>query len=300
MRLPNRPDDFAVLQTLVNRCQNRYKYRDHGFDLNLVRTIKAYYYACISFVDYQIGRLLDALEASGQLEQTMIIFTADHGEHLGDYQCFGKRSMHDSCARIPMIIAWPERFAPGGICDEPASLVDIAPTLLAAASTGIESHKLDGVDLHLIASGKINRPYVFGQLSLNMSRYLEADAAFNKQIADPVVCRAVFSSYMAVSRDWKFFYSAPDNQAFLFDKRTDNQETRNVADSPFAAEPLKKLRTALLDHLAACGETGGIQDGAFIPFNVPPLKRNPDAGHLIQDHYTPWAPQHLPGYHETD
>ena len=121
MPLPNRPDAFETLQTLVNRCQNRYKYRDNGFDLNLVRAIKAYYYACISVVDFQVGRLLDALEQTGQIDQTLIGFTADHGEHLGDYQCFGKRSMHDSCARIPLIVAQPGRFAAGQVCDEPVS-----------------------------------------------------------------------------------------------------------------------------------------------------------------------------------
>ena len=62
MPLPNTPADCESLQTFVNRIQNRYKYRDAGIDKNLVRTMKAYYYACISFVDYQIGKILDCLE----------------------------------------------------------------------------------------------------------------------------------------------------------------------------------------------------------------------------------------------
>ena len=62
MPLPNTPADCESLQTFVNRIQNRYKYRDAGIDKNFVRTMKAYYYACISFVDYQIGKILDCLE----------------------------------------------------------------------------------------------------------------------------------------------------------------------------------------------------------------------------------------------
>lgn len=62
MPLPNTPADCESLQTFVNRIQNRYKYRDAGIDKNFVRTMKAYYYACVSFVDYQIGKILDCLE----------------------------------------------------------------------------------------------------------------------------------------------------------------------------------------------------------------------------------------------
>ena len=78
-------------------------------------------------------RLLDALEQTGQIDQTLIVFTADHGEHLGDYQCFGKRSMLDSAARIPLIARLPGRFAAGTSCGAAASLVDVMPTALAAA-----------------------------------------------------------------------------------------------------------------------------------------------------------------------
>ena len=62
MPLPLIPDDSETLYTWVNRLQNRYKYRDRGLDFTLLRQIKAYYYATISFVDYQIGRILGALE----------------------------------------------------------------------------------------------------------------------------------------------------------------------------------------------------------------------------------------------
>jgi len=135
MPLPNVPPDSESLWTWINRNQNRYKYRDQGIDQNLIRGIKAYYYATISFVDYQVGRILETLEEQNQLENTLILFTSDHGEYLGDYNCFGKRSMHDASSRIPMLARLPGRFPAGVRCDAPVSLVDILPTLAAAAAT---------------------------------------------------------------------------------------------------------------------------------------------------------------------
>ena len=107
MPLPHRPTDYEALQVHINRFQNRYKFRDQGFDLNLARTQKAYYYGCVSFVDYQIGRILDALAATGRLDDTLIVFASDHGEFLGDYGCYGKRAMLDPAARIPPAGALP-------------------------------------------------------------------------------------------------------------------------------------------------------------------------------------------------
>ena len=98
MPLPEVPDDWENLLTYVNKVQNRYKYADQGMSNHQMRLIKAYYYACISFVDYQIGRILDTLESTGQLDNTLILFSSDHGEHLGDRNSLGKRSMHDSSA----------------------------------------------------------------------------------------------------------------------------------------------------------------------------------------------------------
>ena len=87
-----------------NRVQNRYKYRDHGYDELLVRTIRAAYYACISFIDFNMARVLEAL--GGEIDDTLIVLSSDHGEMLGDYGCVGKRCMLDAAARIPMLLRW--------------------------------------------------------------------------------------------------------------------------------------------------------------------------------------------------
>jgi arylsulfatase A-like enzyme len=296
MPLPHMPDDFEALQTLVNKCQNRYKYRDGGYDKNLVRAIKAYYYACISFVDFQIGRILDELEKTGQKENTMIIFTADHGELLGDYQCFGKRSMHDSCARIPLIINQQGRFDGGVVCDEVASLVDIAPTIMAATGSTITTHPMDGVDLHDILTGDLKREHVYGQLCFNGEKFLEDDDEFDKSIEDSADFRATFSSYMAVSKKWKYFYSAADNREFLFDRKMNGLESRNVVCHPHNQDAKQRMKSSLMDHLKACGETGGIEGDEWKTHKLPPFARDPDQGLLLQDKYTPWVDTYIPGY----
>jgi len=103
---PHIPIDYADYHTRVNRLQNRYKYKDLSIhDALAWRSMKAAYYGAISFVDYQIGRILEAL--GDDRENTLIIFTSDHGEMLGDYGCVGKRCMLEASVRIPLIVCPP-------------------------------------------------------------------------------------------------------------------------------------------------------------------------------------------------
>ena len=302
MPLPLVPEDHEALLTYVNRVQNRYKYRDQGTDKNLLRAIVAYYYACISFVDYQVGRMLDALEASGQRENTLIVFTSDHGEFLGQNRCFGKRSMHDPASRIPLLLSMPARFDGGMTCDRPVSLVDLAPTFLNLADAHIDSHHLDGEDLAASLTGASNRKYVFSQLSVHhegMQRMAHGRAyprmlRQRKTTDSDAEKVARFSSYMCVSREWKYFYSAPDDQEFFFDKIGDPNETRNHAGLQFVADALDDHKQALLEHLRLGNETAGIDGDDWRRFEPQTIATDPDTGLLIQDAYTPWADMTLP------
>lgn len=277
--MPNVPVDHESHWTHVNRIQNRYKYRDRGVDYQLLRMIRAYYYACISFVDYQVGRIIDRLEQLGQLDNTLIAFASDHGEYLGDYLCFGKRAMHDPSSRIPMIVRWPEVFDRGVRCGRPVSLIDLASTFCEAGGAGTEG--FDG--LSLADSGKLaDRPYVFSQ-------HGTAGAA----------------QYMIVSDQMKYFYSAADDQEYLYDLRCDPHETRRLPcrqPDPRQAER-QALRDALLAYLERMGhdaayektEDGRLEWRRYDP--PPPMPVNPDDGLIFQDH--PWAEEHIRGYSRT-
>ncbi|MHC4873223.1 MAG: sulfatase family protein [Planctomycetota bacterium] len=97
------------------------------------RRMREVYYSSISLVDKNIGKVLDALEESGEMDNTVIIFTTDHGELLGDYKSFGKSICYDTSARIPFIIRYPEKIKPGSIDERFCDLNDIMPTILDAA-----------------------------------------------------------------------------------------------------------------------------------------------------------------------
>src|SRR3954462_1692247 len=87
------------------------------------RECKLAYYASISFVDAQIGRVLDALERLKLRENTIVVFWSDHGYHLGEHGLWMKQSLFEESARVPMIIALPSRANAGRGCARPVELV---------------------------------------------------------------------------------------------------------------------------------------------------------------------------------
>jgi len=277
MPLPHVPPDAEALHTWVNRHQNRYKYRDQGIDGHLVRLIKAYYYATISFVDYQIGRALRFLESQGQLDRTLILFTSDHGEYLGDYNCFGKRGMHDAAARVPLLVRYPERFAASVRCGAAASLVDVYPTIIRAA--GLEpprSVELGGEDLAELARTPASGRRVYSQFS-----------------------SGPWGIYMVADQWWKYFYSAADQQEYLFDRRSDPAESRNRAGVLFCQAVKAEMRADLLAFLRRHGEDAAwAEDAGRLTWRRYPSQRgvpaDPDAGLLVQD--APGSLAAIPGY----
>ncbi len=279
MPLPKRPENVEALQIYINRYQNRYKYRDNGIDNNLLRVMKAYYYACISFIDFQLGRILKALEDTGQLDKTLIVYTSDHGEFLGDYNCFGKRSMLDAAARIPMIAKYPERFAAGQICETPTSLVDVVPTFLTAAGADATVYGLDGTDLAEIAAE-------------------EGNGAYSDRVVYSQYQRDGQGVYMAANRRWKYFYSAPDRREFLFDRVQDPDEMRSRAGFSLCRRELEGMRSSLFEFYRSQGFTDPMEDGHWKLFPQPSMSADPDEGLLIQD--AGWAApyQVIPGYND--
>lgn len=139
--IPKAEDLDAYWELLGDRCSCR---RLMMSEQDVLR-MKNYYYACVSFVDYQVGRIIQALKDKGMYEDTMIIYTSDHGDMMGDYRCTGKRTMMDSACHVPMIIHYPgmKPQVRTDIC----SLVDVAPTALSYAGIPYDEAEYDGIDL---------------------------------------------------------------------------------------------------------------------------------------------------------
>ncbi|HEY3413134.1 MAG TPA: sulfatase-like hydrolase/transferase [Armatimonadota bacterium] len=117
------------------------------------REVTAAYYAMIEHVDDNVGRMLKALEETGQRENTIVIFMSDHGELLGDHGMYLKGPhMYDCSLRVPLIFSWPGHFKAGLRSDALVELVDIVPTLLTSAGLPIPE-RVQGESLFDICAG---------------------------------------------------------------------------------------------------------------------------------------------------
>jgi arylsulfatase A-like enzyme len=118
------------------------------------RQVTAAYYAMVELIDDQLGRMLTALEETGQLERTLIVFMSDHGEMLGDHGIYLKGPhFYEAAVRVPLILCWPGKFVAGTRVDGLVELVDLAPTLLEAA----------GLEVTIAIQGRSLLPHCTGR-----------------------------------------------------------------------------------------------------------------------------------------
>jgi iduronate 2-sulfatase len=107
------------------------------------------YYACVSYIDAQVGRLLDALDEAGVADNTVVVLWGDHGWHLGDHDMWCKHTNYEQATRSPLLIAFPGAGRPGGRCETPVEFVDIYPTLVDLC--GLEApHQMHGTTLRSV------------------------------------------------------------------------------------------------------------------------------------------------------
>ena len=182
------------------------------------------YLACVTYVDHEIGRLLDALDQSKLNENTVVVLWSDHGWHLGEKQHWGKWTGWERSTRVPMIIVPPKSMTKqfpnaGAECDQPVSLLDLYPTLIEMC--GVEGPKqLDGQSLL-------------------------------PTLKDPAASteRAVITSFGAGNstlrtNQWRLIRYA-DGEEELYDLKNDPNEWNNLSRSDEHAEVRSKLSERL-------------------------------------------------------
>ena len=246
--------------TFWNKVQNRYKYMDGGgYNRHLARSIKAAYYGTISFIDYNIGRILDSL--GDDIDNTLIVFSSDHGELLGDFGCYGKRSMLDPSCRIPMIARLPGVFPTNTQCNHPTTLLDLFPTFTALAGNRNASPSSEGTTLMQVLDSAHEDRIVFSQFSQNE-----------------------LGLYMAANKNWKYIYSAADQKEWLYDLVNDPLEVENAIDEPTCSGQLKTLKHACIERFQLDGYTEPLDgdDWKRFPETRPPAQYTDD-GLLFQD-----------------
>ncbi len=124
--MPGDGTDHPVLKHMARACAY-----DAAFDDAMRRVAVASYYGLCSFVDDLVGRIVKGLEDTGQMDHTVLIFTSDHSECLGDRGIWTKMVMYEEAVNVPLIIAGPG-IAPG-VRRDPVSLIDLYPTILELA-----------------------------------------------------------------------------------------------------------------------------------------------------------------------
>jgi len=186
-----------------------------------VKEAIAAYYACVSFVDDNLGMVFDALEKEGLDKNTIVVFLADHGFHLGDHGCWSKYSMLEATRRVPLVVRVPGAPANGKVCREFVEFVDLVPTL----------GELVGLDLPRNLEGTS-----FAPLLVNPSQPWKK-AVFMVDGDGGQVVRTKKCSYLALKKGPVL--------AALYDLERDPWETVNLAEDPAYATVRQEMEALL-------------------------------------------------------
>jgi choline-sulfatase len=196
---------------------------DKYFTEQTRQVARASYYGLCSFLDYQVGRVMAALEASGQAQNTLIIYTSDHGDHNGDRGLWTKMTLYDESAAVPMILAGPG-VPENKVVATLASLVDIYPTILGSVGVDDDGRQRPGIALQTLASGDdFDRPI--------LSEYHDGGSPTGM--------------FMLRNRRWKYNYY-PGYAAELIDMQEDPDELIDLGESSAHAKILNHCHEQML------------------------------------------------------
>ncbi len=223
-----------------------------------LRTAMAMYYASISQIDHHVGRMIDLLQEKGLYENTMIIYTSDHGDYMGFHHLLLKGNyMYDPLIRIPLIIKYPAGQGAGTECDGLSGNIDVAPTILRQC--GVEpAGTMTGIDLLKQPEG---REYVFA-----------TGYGAGQQ--------------MVRTKDRKLLLCRDESKSLFFDLANDPNEIDNLFDSPDHRGEIQELKEVLLRWFAFEATTPGYldyHDRVIDRPNVRTIDQRPDEG--LQEYF---------------
>ena len=193
-----------------------------------VRAARRAYYGSVSYVDDQIGEMLETLRQTGLASNTIVLLLSDHGDMLGERGLWYKMSFFDPACRIPLIVHAPGRFAPRRVSGA-ASLVDVLPTLTEFAAPGqrpAHAAPLDGRSLMRVLAAGVSAAHSL------------PDEVFGEYLAEGAIAPIV----MIRRGRFKFVHSPVDPDQ-LFDLVADRDEVANLAEQPALASLVATFRT---------------------------------------------------------
>jgi arylsulfatase A-like enzyme len=220
-------------------------YRSHDESLSfgreeVARHVRPAYMGLVAQVDAHLGRIFDALREHGRMRDTLIVFTSDHGDYLGDRGLGEKELFHDEIVRVPFLVYDPDPRADArrGTSDARfVEAVDIVPTILDALAVAPARHRVEGRSLLPLTRGENVDGWRDCAVSELDYAFRRARQVLNRGVHD---CRAI----MVRTADWKYVHW----QGFrpqLFDLAVDPQELRDLGGEP----GLERVRVAMRDRL---------------------------------------------------
>lgn len=225
------PVYYEFTQHRVGKCFTDDKLRE---------TVIPVYMGLIKQIDDQLGELWRFLEEQGRFDDTMIVFTSDHGDYLGDHWLGEKDLFHDASVKVPMIIYDPRSEANqsrGTVCDALVESIDLLPTFVEYAGGQVPSHRLEGCSLvpwlHNKAASEW-REYVISEYD-----YAQLGAADKFNIS-PKDARL----FMVLDRRYKFIH-ALGFRPLLFDLKEDPKELNDLGESADHQEVCGRLLNVL-------------------------------------------------------
>lgn len=208
-----------------------------------VRGIQAAYYTSLSFLDHQVGRVLDALDASGLADNTIVVYVGDNGYLRGHHGRFEKHVLYEQAVRVPLIVRWPKRLPAGRRVEAMVELVDLFPTLMDL------THLPDPPDLHGTSLAPLLRdePGAKGR-DVVFSEYLENEEAMVRTDRYKLIVgtgrRKRQDGYVTAD-------PTPGPYERLYDLESDPDETTDVGGRPELATIWVELRSSLRDRLVS-------------------------------------------------
>jgi len=223
------------------------------------------YYASISFMDAQVGRVVDALDRLGLSENTIISFTSDHGYHTGEHGLWQKQSLFEESARVPLLLVAPGVAKAGSVAATPVSQVDLFPTLAELAGVKTPDN-LQGQSLVPI----LKDPMVAGRgwaLTQVMRSETITEGKANR--------KRTFFGYSLRTPRWRYTEWDEGNRGReLYDHETDPQELTNLAEHPAHAKTRADLSARLGEAVKTTfppdGLTPEIKQGLWAPLLIDP------------------------------
>lgn len=220
---------------------------------SLRRECKQAYFAAVTFMDTQVGRVLDTLDELGLAENTIVVFTSDHGYHLGEHGLWQKMSLFEESARVPLIVAAPGTSVEGGVCRSPVGLIDLYPTLAELCSVKAPDN-LQGQSLApMLKDPKAaGRGYAITQVVRGGRR------------------TGRFFGYTLRTAQWRYTeWAEGEKGRELYDHEEDPHELVNLANDPASADTVarlsRQLREAVARSLPASGEIPPVREGMWMP-----------------------------------